>query len=112
MHGEALPFSISELISQTAEETLHLEFKTLADSSGDRIAKDDRRLLAKAVCGMANAEGGTIIIGIETKRVDNVDVAVAAKPIGNAERLRNLLMAAIPEMLSPQHTGIEVQRGT
>jgi predicted HTH transcriptional regulator len=99
-----------ELIAANAEETLHLEFKTLSDSSGERLTKEDRRVLARAICGMANAEGGKIIIGIETKRVDNVDVAVAAKPIGNVERMRNLLVAAIPEMISPQHAGIMVTR--
>jgi Putative DNA-binding domain len=100
--------SIAELISEGAEETLHREFKTLADATGERLTKDDRRLLAKAICGMANAEGGTITVGVETKRIDNVDVAVAAKPIANAEKLRNLMIAAIPEMLSPQNTGIRV----
>ena len=39
---------------------------------------------------------------------DNVDVAVAAKPIANTDRLRNLVTAAVPEMLSPQHGGIAV----
>jgi hypothetical protein len=107
-HPEMTFTSIGELISEGAEETLHREFKTLADSTGERLTKDDRRLLAKAICGMANAEGGTIIVGVETKRTDNVDVAVAAKPIANAEKMRNLVTAAIPEMLSPQNTGIRV----
>lgn len=101
----------ADIISEATEETLHLEFKTLSDSSGERIVKDDRRVLARAICGMANAEGGTIIVGVETKRVDNVDIAISAKPIGNVERLRNLLVAAIPEMLSPQCAGIEVEEG-
>jgi hypothetical protein len=35
---------------------------------------------------MANAEGGTIIVGIETKRVDNVDVSIALKLIKNSEK--------------------------
>jgi hypothetical protein len=105
---EASFSSVVDLISAAAEETLHLEFKTLFDSSGERITKDDRRILAKAICGMSNAEGGTIIIGVETKRVDNVDVAVAPKLIKNCEKMRNLLVASIPEMLSPQHPKIEV----
>jgi hypothetical protein len=100
--------SIMQLISNATEETLHLEFKTLFDSSGERITKDDRRLLAKAICGMANAEGGAIIVGVGTGRVDNIDVATAPKFIGNSEKFRNLLIAAIPEMLSPQHPGIKV----
>ena len=100
--------SIAEIISEKTEEALHLEFKTLADSSGERLTKDDRRAIAKAVCGMANAEGGSIVIGVETMRADNVDVAIAPKPIANVEKLRNLVQASLPEWLSPQHPGITV----
>jgi hypothetical protein len=100
--------SVVDHISNSTEETLHLEFKTLSDSSGEKITKEDRRVLARAICGMANAEGGTIIVGIETKRVENVDVAVASKLIKNSEKMRNLLVAAVPEMLSPQHPKVTV----
>ena len=59
----------SELLAVSAEETLHLEFKTLSDSTGEKLTKEDRRVLARAVCGMANAEGGHIVLGVETRRV-------------------------------------------
>lgn len=101
--------AIDSLILDGMEETLHIEFKTLSDPSGTRLNKEDRRLLAKAVCGMANADGGIIIVGIETKRVDNVDVAVGKRLIADPDSLRNRLVAAIPEMLSPQHSGIQVR---
>lgn len=103
--GEAV---LEELLRTQAEETLHIEFKSLSDNSGEQLTRPDRQLLAKAVCGMANAEGGTIVVGIRTKRLDNIDVASAKTPIGNCARLRNLLVATIPEILSPQHTKIEV----
>src|SRR5262245_35652612 len=100
--------AIDDLILDGTEETLHLEFKTLSDPSGSRLNKDDRRLLARAVCGIANADGGIIVIGVETKRVDNVDVASGKRLIADPDSLRNRLVAAIPEMLSPQHPGIHV----
>jgi Schlafen, AlbA_2 len=105
---------IDQLIAEGAEETLHLEFKTLADASGERLTKEDRKLLARAICGMANADGGLVVIGLETKRSDNIDVVTGAKPIGNPDKMRNLLTAAIPEMLSPQHLQVRsysIKRG-
>jgi hypothetical protein len=99
---------VDGLISERAEETLHMEFKTLSDSSGERIVKDDRKTIARAVCGMANSDGGIIVLGIETSRADNVDVAIGKKPIKNPDKMRNLLAAAIPEMLSAQHPNIQV----
>jgi hypothetical protein len=38
----------------------------------------------------------------------NIDIASEKTPIGNCARLRNLVIAAIPEILSPQHIKIEV----
>jgi hypothetical protein len=99
---------LDELISEQAEETLHMEFKTLSESSGDRLVKDDRKTLAKAVCGMANSDGGIIIVGVETRRLDNVDAAIGKRPIKNFGKMRSLLTAAIPEMLSAQHPNIQV----
>lgn len=99
---------INQLIADQTEETLHIEFKTLSDVSGDRLMKDDRRMLAKAICGIANADGGVIIIGVETKRIDNVDVAVGKKLIAKPDALRNRITAAVPEILSPQHPQISV----
>src|SRR5260370_12365487 len=99
---------LEELLRTQAEETLHIEFKSLSDNSGEQIIKADRQIIARAICGMANAEGGTIVIGIRTKRPDNIDIASEKTPIGNCTRLRNLLVAAIPEILSPQHIKIEV----
>jgi hypothetical protein len=99
---------VNELISDGAEETLYLEFKTLAESSGEKLTKEDRKVLARAICGMANADGGVIVVGVETRRVDNVDVAIGKKLISDPEKLRNRLTAAVPEMLSPQHPQINV----
>ncbi|WP_342728883.1 ATP-binding protein [Bradyrhizobium sp. B097] len=100
--------AIEDLLTSRAEETLHIEFKSLKDNSGEQIVKDDRSLLARAVCGMANAEGGTIIVGIKSAKLDRIDVASTKEPIGNCTRFRNLVVAALPDWLSSQHPGIEV----
>ncbi|WP_396604504.1 helix-turn-helix domain-containing protein [Bradyrhizobium sp. YCK136] len=96
-----------QIVTDREEETLHLEFKTLPHDGG-KLTKDDRKLLAEAVTGMANAEGGVLVVGIRTQRTDNIDVAIAKHSVKQLQRTTNLVRAAIPEMLSPQHTGIDV----
>ena len=100
---------LTTLCAEEAEETLHLEFKTLSDHSGARLTKDDRRLIAKALCGLSNAEGGTLILGIKTEKRDNIDVAKELKLFENCKSLRNRIVAALPDLLSPQHTKIQVE---
>ena len=39
---------IEAMINERREETLHLEFKTLSSASVSNLAKDDRKVLAKA----------------------------------------------------------------
>lgn len=46
------------------------------------------------------------MIGIKTERIEGVDVAIAKRPVKALQRTTNLIRSAIPEMLSPQHTGI------
>jgi hypothetical protein len=94
-----------QLTANREEETLHLEFKTLSHEGG-QLTRDDRKLIATAVTGLANAEGGVLIIGIKTDRVDGIDVAVAKRTVKELQRTTNLVRSAIPEMMSPQHTGI------
>jgi Putative DNA-binding domain len=101
--------AIHEIVAEREEETLHLEFKTLSAASSSNLAKDDRKVLAKAICGLANAEGGTLIVGLETQKEHGLDVASARKPVPNYTRLRNRIAAAVPEMLSPQHPWISVE---
>jgi hypothetical protein len=95
------------IVADREEETLHLEFKTLTQEGG-RLTRDDRKMIAEAIAGLANAEGGVLVIGIETKRLDGVDVATAKRPIEHLQRTMNLVRAQIPEMFSPQLAAIEV----
>jgi Putative DNA-binding domain len=98
---------IAQVVADHEEETLHLEFKTLSHSGGE-LKRDDRKMIAQAVAGLANAEGGLLIIGIETNRKEGVDVAVAKRPVSQLNRTTNLIRSLISEMLSPQHPEIVV----
>ena|ERR1700730_12089111 len=97
---------LDAFIELQQEETLHLEFKTLASDS--TLTRDDRKLIAKAICGLSNAEGGQLVIGIETKKIDGVDVAFRKKPLAGIGRLKRLVSSIMPEVLSPQNRGITV----
>ncbi len=103
--GEWAAVQKLEFIPQ--EETLHLEFKSLQDSTGEFIGHDQKRI-AKALCGLANAEGGVLLVGIRTRKVDGLDVAAGVAPIANLARFTNLLTSALPDLLNPEHTGLEV----
>jgi hypothetical protein len=96
-----------QVVADQEEESLHLEFKTLPHDGG-KLTKEDRKLIAEAAAGLANAEGGVLVIGIRTRKVDGIDVAMAKQSIKQLQRTTNLVRAAVPEMLSPQHTGIDV----
>jgi hypothetical protein len=100
--------AVDEIVKAAQEESLHLEFKTLANHSASTLTKDDRRLIAKSICGFSNAEGGILLLGVETTRLDGVDVAAVKKDFMNVDTLRNRVVSAIPEMLSPQNVGISV----
>jgi predicted HTH transcriptional regulator len=100
--------AIQEMVEQGREETLHLEFKTFSNHSSGNLMKEDRRLLAKSICGLCNADGGVLILGIETIRQDGVDIANGLKRFENIETLRNRIVSALPEMVSPQNLQISV----
>ena len=102
--GEA---AIDHMVAERQEENLHLEFKTLSNDAA--LTRDDRKMIARAVCGLANAEGGAVVVGVETKRIDGVDVASGKRPIRNFDRYQRLLTGAMPELLSPQLPGITIQ---
>ncbi len=99
--------AIDELFANAQEETLHLEFKELSKTSGE-FTKQDRTFVAKALCGLANAEGGVLLLGIKTRKDNGLDVAVDAVPISNLDGFRNVLTSALPQMINPEHSGIEV----
>ncbi len=100
--------ALAELAEQEREETLHLELKTLSNHGTGSLTKDDRRLIAKSICGLCNAEGGLLVLGVETERLHGIDVARALKRFESAEAIRNRIVSALPEMLSPQHSSISV----
>lgn len=100
--------ALDELVAEGREETLHLEFRRVAEPGAGSLSRDDRRRIARAVCGMANADGGTLIIGVASRKVNGLDVAHAVVPMAKAAALRDRLTSALPDMLGPRHAKFAV----
>ena len=63
---------LQNFIRQPQEENLHLDFKR----ANAGLSRDDRKNLAIALSGFANADGGVIVWGVETARTaDGVEYA-------------------------------------
>ncbi len=62
---------LQDLIAQRQEENLHLDFKR----AQSLFSSNDRRNLAVALSGFANADGGVIVWGVGTTRVQGVEHA-------------------------------------
>jgi hypothetical protein len=101
--------AIQELCDSAREESLHLEYKQLADQSSHTFTREDKKRIAKALCGLANADGGVLLIGIASRKEDDLDVADRVVPLSRAATLKNRLVSFLPELLGPQHPGIEVE---
>src|SRR5438132_13728133 len=78
------------------EEDLYLEFKQKHNRSQPDVDEPDRKNLSKAVSAFANATGGVLVFGVETKKVqDGPDRAVALKPIANAPAFLRRLQESV-----------------
>lgn len=100
--------ALKEVVETKREETLHLEFKTLSNHLTASLTKDDRKLIAKSVCGFSNAEGGILVLGVETTRSDGVDIAKSLRHFANVEALKNRVVSAASEFLSPQNPHLTI----
>jgi hypothetical protein len=70
---------IKGFVESGAREDLHLEFKTVEDTS---FSRGDRRNLATILSSFANADGGIIVWGVSARRNDEgIDAAAELKPM-------------------------------
>jgi len=95
---------IQALIGQT--EDLHLDVK-------EWPARDDQaqqRVLAKALSGFSNADGGILVIGLEARSLGNgdPDVIQALKPVTDAMAVKSRIENLIGNLIEPPVPGIRV----
>lgn len=96
------PAGIHDLLGQT--EDLHLECKVWP-------AKDDeaQKMIAKAVCGFANADGGVIVIGLKAKAApdkDQPDTIQSVEPVADTSKVKSKIQDLIGQLVEPGVGGI------
>ena len=102
--------NLEQLVQDRREEDLYLEFKQKVDRRDGEMADGDRSAFSKAVSGFANADGGVLVFGIETKKSsDSPDRACSLKPITNTDRFRAKLLDSILNTTQPPVDGVCVE---
>jgi hypothetical protein len=94
---------IKGLVGQT--EDLHLDAKEWP------IREDDaQRILAKALSGFSNADGGILVIGVEAKspKKGDPDVIQALKPVADAVSVKSKIENLVGNLIEPPSPGIRV----
>jgi hypothetical protein len=75
-------------------------------------ARDDdaQKMLAKAACGLTNAEGGVLVIGLkaESKPKDEPDVVGSIAPVKDTSLAKSRVLNLIGNLVEPGIVGIEV----
>jgi hypothetical protein len=94
---------VRKFVSEKPEENLHLEFKKKSEPTREEWGKDDLKNFGEILSGFSNAEGGILIWGIHTEKVDSVDVAIEVRPMANLSALHGKLKSLISSNLSPQN---------
>jgi len=75
------------------------------------VKEDDaQKMLAKAVCGMANADGGVLIIGMKapSARGDEPDVITGAVPVSDRSLVRSKVLDLVGKIVEPGIVGLLV----
>jgi hypothetical protein len=100
---------LDAMVKEQREEDLHLEFKQKADRRDANLAVGDRRAFSEAVSGFANADGGVLIFGIRTKKVQGADRAAKLEPITDHHRLRSKFIDSILTATQPVVDGVRIE---
>lgn len=93
-----------ELVGQP--EDSHLDCK-------EWPSKDDeaQKMLAKAICGMTNADGGVLLLGMkaESRPKDEPDVITGLIPVANTSQVASRVLGLLSNLVEPGIIGIEVR---
>ena len=102
---------LQQYLAERQEENLHLEFKRVADPG--LANRDDRKNLACALSGFANASGGLVVWGVDARKNDDgIDCVVALPGMENVGALVTRLNQLTGEAVDPIVNGIQhVQPG-
>lgn len=97
---------VQDAITRHESESLFIDFKRKSNAGDGEFGKDDRRNLGEALSGFANSEGGVIVWGMGTERLNGHDVASAVQPLADIDGVLRELKRLTPELVSPPVQGI------
>jgi hypothetical protein len=94
--------AILALIGQS--EDVHFDCKEWPTNDGDA-----QRVFAKAACGLTNAEGGVLVVGMKAKTTskDEPDLVVSAAPVADTSAVKSRILDLIGQLVEPGIDGIE-----
>jgi hypothetical protein len=95
---------LNGLIGQT--ENLYLDCKIWPQKD-----EEAQRVLAKALCGFANADGGVIVIGLEARAGGSkydADVIQRAVPVSDAISVKSRVEGLVGDLVEPRLQGVLV----
>jgi predicted HTH transcriptional regulator len=99
--------SLNELNGLTGQtETLYLDCKIWPQKN-----EDAQRVLAKALCGFANADGGVIVIGLEARAGGSkydADVIQRAVPVSDVISVKSRIEGLVGDLVEPRLLGVLV----
>jgi predicted HTH transcriptional regulator len=71
---------------------------------------DSQKMLAKALCGFTNADGGVLVIGMDAKASSNdePDVITGPRPVANTSIVKSKILDWASKFVEPSIAGIDV----
>ena len=72
---------------------------------------DAQKVFAKAACGLTNAEGGVLIVGMKARAIskDDPDLVESAAPVTDTSAVRSRILDLVGQLVEP---GIEAMQAT
>lgn len=100
--------AIDRWIELALPEDEAIEFKTGLGLDNDGLSKVAKKQIAEELSGMANSAGGTLILGVKTKRENGLDVPISAEPIEEVDRFEKLLRYQLDSLVGPPIPGLRI----
>src|SRR5271169_3446675 len=71
--------------------------------------EDAQRVFAKAACGLANAEGGVLIVGMKARAIskDDPDLVDSAQPVADTSAVKSRILDLVGQLVEPGIEGIQ-----
>jgi hypothetical protein len=95
--------SIRGLIGQS--EDVHFDCKEWPTNEADA-----QKIFAKAACGLANAEGGVLVVGMRARAVskDDPDIVDSAVPVVDTRAVKSRILDLTGQLVEPRIEGVQV----